>query len=48
MATEGHELIGKLLHAIQVYKSLGAVEKARALYEKYSEVPKEYDQIKKI
>jgi len=25
-----------------VYKSLGAVDKARALYAKYSEVPPEY------
>lgn len=33
---EGQALIGQLLHAMQVYKSLGAIERARELYEKYS------------
>lgn len=42
LANEGHQLIGLLLHALQVYKSLGAIDKARELYQKYSSVPPEY------
>jgi hypothetical protein len=42
MATEGHELIAKLLHTFQVYKSTGAVELARKLYAKYSQVSPEF------
>ena len=38
MVKEGHELIKKLLHTLQVYKSLNAVEKAKAFYQKYSKV----------
>ena len=30
--TEGHELVGKLLHAMQVYKSSGAIDRAKKLY----------------
>jgi hypothetical protein len=37
-AEEGHELIGKLLNSFQVWKSLGAVDEARAFYAKYSKV----------
>lgn len=45
---EGHELIKKLLHTMQVYKSLNAVDKARAFYAKYSKVDdKMLDLIKK-
>ena len=43
---EGHELIGKMLHAIQVYKSLGDSERARKFYDKYSEVPQKFFQYK--
>lgn len=45
---EGHELIGKLLHAMQVYKSSGAVDRAKKLYAEYSKVPDEYLKMKKI
>lgn len=39
LMNEGVQLISKLLHALQVYKSLGAHDLGRALYLKYSEVP---------
>jgi len=39
---EGIELIKKMLHAFQVYKSLAAVDKAREFYAKYSKVDDKY------
>lgn len=36
--TEGHELIGKLLYTLQVYKSSGSYDRARKLYDDYSSV----------
>jgi len=38
MVNEGHELVKKLLHTFQVYKSMGAAEEAKKLYAEYSEV----------
>jgi dipeptidyl-peptidase-3 len=35
---EGRELIRKFLNILQVYKSSGAVERAKVFYDKYSEV----------
>lgn len=39
LMTEGHELVGKLLNILQVYKSSGAVDRAKKLYDEYSAVP---------
>jgi hypothetical protein len=47
-AEEGHQLIGKLLNSFQVWKSLGAIDEARAFYEKYSKVGPTELKIKKL
>jgi hypothetical protein len=46
--TEGHDLISKLLLALQTYKSSGAVDRAKKLYEQYSQVPDDYRVIREI
>lgn len=42
MVKEGHELVKKLLNIMQVYKSSGAVDRARKLYSDYSSVDDKY------
>ena len=38
LMTEGHELIGKLLYTLQVYKSSASYDRAKKLYDDYSSV----------
>lgn len=47
MNKEGHELIAKMLHTLQVYKSTGAVDRAREFYMHYSTVKPEDLEIRK-
>ena len=42
MATEGRELLRKLLIVIQTYKSSGDFEKAQKFYQEYSAVSDEF------
>lgn len=46
--TEGHELISKMLHTFQVYKSFGDIEAARKFYAKYSAVTEKELQLKRM
>ena len=45
---EGHELVGKLLNIMQVYKSSGAVDRAKKFYEQYSQVPEEMLKVREL
>jgi hypothetical protein len=47
MNKEGHELVKKMLHTLQVYKSTGAVDRAREFYNHYSTVKPEDLEIRK-
>jgi dipeptidyl-peptidase-3 len=45
---EGHELVGKLLHIMQVYKSAGAVDRAKKFYDQYSQVPEQMLKVREL